>query len=230
MNIKKIDIKTTFEKKFDWHYDPTLTDTNDAPYIGVLNGIDFEKFSNFVIDLCSHQDPITSRRGWSAYLDNDFKNVDPDTYKDKDDTFLSLMNTWQQSNCNKYNSCYYEFYDNELQEFEQIIKNSFTDLVGDIKDCFIRVSVKPPMTGLILHADTYNSYSRKHNVDTDNIVRYITTIEPWEWGHYLLIGNECIHQWKSGETYQIKPNVFHCTGNFGFNPKILLTITGHKRK
>ena len=57
----------------------------------------------------------------------------------------------------------------------------------------------------------------------------VTFIDDWEWGHYTLVGNEVLHQYQAGQTYQIKPNIFHCSGNMGFNPQITMNITGTKK-
>ena len=108
---------------------------------------------------------------------------------------------------------------------EQPLMEAYQNKFGEIAQSQLRIYVKPPMTALGLHADTFGSYQRQHTKE-QSVFRALTFVEDWEWGHYTLIGNEVCHQYKAGDTVQVKPNVFHCVGNMGFNPQITMNITG----
>ena len=224
--MKKIDIKETFEKHFPWHYDPLSKNNDDCPELGNVN-FESKGLVEHVFKLCETQDIQNSGRGWSHYFKNG--EIQQSIIDSRDEGFKKLFEVWQNSNWNMDNSCYYEFHDEELGDFYKPLLDSYQTSFGTIDKHQLRVFVKPPMSALGLHADTYGSFSRKHNIDPSIIFRAFTVVEDWEWGHYTLIGNHVLHQYKSGESYRIKPNVFHLSGNFGFNPLITMNITGVRR-
>lgn len=220
--MNRIDIKKEFSSLFDWHYDP-LSKQDDCPALGRIK-FDFKALSDHVLRLCENQDPKTSGKGFSHYIrDNAIRH---EVIDDRDDKFKKLFDTWIKSNWTLDNSCFYEFHDNELGDFHGPLLQAYEDAFGKIKNTQLRVFVKQPMTALGLHADTFGTYRRKYDVQEDKVFRAMTFVDDWEWGHYTLIGNEVVHQYQAGDTVQIKPNVFHCSGNMGFNPQITMNITG----
>jgi hypothetical protein len=219
----RIDIKKHFEKHFPWHYDPLATETNDCPVLGKLD-FDYKSLTEHVFKLCETQDIKTSGKGWSHYFEDG--KVKQSVIESRDEDFKKLFEVWQKANWTLENSCYYEFHNEELGDFYQPLLQAYENKFGKINLHQLRIFVKPPMTALGLHADTYGSFSRKHNVQPSKIFRSFTLVEDWEWGHYNLIGNNVLHQYEAGESYRINPNVFHLSGNLGFNPLITMNITG----
>ena len=211
---------------FPWHYDALSSQKQDCPALGTLD-FDFKPLVEHIYELCEKQDPKTSGKGFSHYFENN--KIKEELIKSRDHKFKKLFDTWIKSNWTMDNSCYYEFHDAELNDFYRPLLDAYENTVGTIQNAQLRVFVKPPMTALGLHADTFGTYKRKHNVKENEVFRAMTFIEDWEWGHYTLIGNEVLHQYKAGDTYQIQPNVFHCSGNMGFNPQITMNITGTKK-
>lgn len=221
----RVDFKKHFEKYFPWHYDALAKDTKDCPAMGNLE-LDYKSIAEHVIDLCKTQDPKNNGRGWDYYFKDG--KVREEVIADRPEGFQKMFEVWQKTGWTKDNSCFYEFQDQEMGDYYKVIVDAYQEKYGELRNTQLRVFLKPPMTALGLHCDTYNSYSRKHNADPSSIFRVFTLVEDWQWGHYNLIGNDIIHQHKAGDCYLIKPNVFHLSGNLGFNPMITMNITGIK--
>ena len=214
-----------FDDIFPWHYNPMTTDHNDCPSLPDLE-FDFDLLVNKVLELCNEQgDPRRNQRGFSYYLDDDL-NIDPSKFQDRDKKFQRLMSLWKESGWTADNSCFWEFHDEEIGEFYQPLLSKYRELYPNVKNAQIRVVVKPPMTALGLHADTYGTFTRKYNVDKDQVFRVVTFAQDWDWGHYFLMGNHVCHQYTAGTSYRVQPNVWHLTANNGINPKVTITYTG----
>ncbi len=223
--MEVIDIESKFSKHFDWHFDPLKKDHNDCPDLGVMP-FDYKSLSSHFIEKCSSQDRKANGKGWDYYFENG--NLRQDIIESKSEGFQELFQVWLDTGWTHENSCYFEFWDEDLEDFYQPLLDAYFEFVGELKHTQIRLFIKPPMTTLGLHADTYNSYCRKHSINTDQVFRVQTFVEDWEWGHYNLIGNHVCHQYNAGQSQQIKQNVFHLSGNFGFNPMCTMNITGVK--
>jgi len=182
----------------------------------------------YVLQQCSKQDVKKSGKGFSHYFENG--TIREDVIEERDEKFKKQFETWIKCNWNLDNSCFYEFHDEELEDFYKPLIDAYHTKFGEIKHSQLRVYVKPPMTALGLHADTYSAFCRKNQCEVDNVFRSLTFVEDWQWGHYTLIGNNVCHQYKAGDSYQVKPNVFHCSGNMGMNPQITMNITGILQK
>ena len=224
--MQRIDFKDHFNKDFPGHYNPLL-DIVECPNIGKLD-LNFESLANDVIEMCKNHDLQDPNKGWSYYFKDG--KLRQDVIDNKPESFKKMFQAWQDSNWTLENSCFYELHDEELLDWYPRICDAYQNKYGEHKNIQIRVFVKPPMTALGLHCDTYASYSRKYNVEVDDIFRAFTLVENWQWGHYVLLGNQVIHQYTAGDSYQIKPNVFHCVANIGFNPQITMNFTGIKER
>lgn len=221
--MNTVDIKSEFGELFPWHYDPLDKHTNDCPALGKIK-FDFSSMTDHVIKMCESQDPKTSGKGFGHYFYNG--EIDKKLVASRDRKFQKLFEVWQKSNWTMDNSCYYEFHDQELGDFYQPLIDAYQEKFGEIRHKQLRVFVKPPMTALGLHADTYGTYCRQFECEPEQVFRALTFVEDWQWGHYTLIGNTVCHQYTAGDSFHIKPNVFHCSGNIGFNPQITMNITG----
>ena len=87
---------------------------------------------------------------------------------------------------------------------------------------------QPPGKFIPWHRDSYNNYRRnfaKVSDDTE-VIRYLVQLNDWNWGHYVAVGNDVIHQYKMGDIHCWPEGIYHCTGNAGLWPRYCLTITG----
>jgi len=78
------------------------------------------------------------------------------------------------------------------------------------------------------HRDSYNNYRRnfaKVGDDTE-VIRYLVQLNDWQWGHYVSVGNDVIHQYKKGDIHCWPEGIYHSTANAGYWPRYSLTITG----
>ena len=53
---------------------------------------------------------------------------------------------------------------------------------------------QPPGKAIPWHRDSYNNYRRnfaKVSDDTE-VIRYLVQLNDWNWGHYVLVGNDVI--------------------------------------
>lgn len=201
------------------------TDHDDAPRLPRLN-FDFDALVKKVYKLCELQgDPRKNNRGFSYYLDDQLA-IDNSKFLDRDETFKKMMSLWTDTGWNADNSCFWEFHDTELEEFYEPLLSEYSLLYPNVKNSQIRVFAKPPMTALGLHADTYGSFTRKYDVPKEKVFRVFTFAQDWDWGHYFLLGNHVCHQYTAGDSYRIKPNVWHLSANNGVNMKITINFTG----
>lgn len=222
----RVNFKDKFNKYFPWHYDPLKLDHNDYQDYGQLV-FDFTSLADFAFEQCKYQNRIDNKKGFRTYY-NDDHSFDYDALTLKSDAAKEMIQTWIDSGWTLENSCYYEFHDEELGDFYKPLLNAYFEKWGELKNPMLRLFVKPPMTALGLHCDTYNTFTKKYNCSTDNVIRIHTFIEDWQWGHYTLIGNHVCHQYTAGQSQRISENIFHCSGNIGFNPLITMNITGIK--
>ena len=87
---------------------------------------------------------------------------------------------------------------------------------------------QPPGKFIPWHRDSYNNYRRnfaKVGDDTE-VIRYLVQLNDWQWGHYVSVGNDVIHQYKKGDIHCWPEGIYHSTANAGYWPRYSLTITG----
>lgn len=216
---KKFSLKDKFSDVAPWHYDATKKEP--IPDLGNVK-FDYESMCDWLIERCDWQ-PKDAKRGIGRYFTDGKVNLS--MIQDKEKAFKKLFDVWMKSNWNLENSTYFEFYDEELGDFYQPLMEAYQDKFGEILNPQLRVFVMAPMQHLGLHFDTFGTYRDKHHIKGP-IFRAMTFVSDWEWGHYSLVGNNVLHQYKAGDTVHIQQNVPHCGGNLGFNPKITMNITG----
>ena len=87
---------------------------------------------------------------------------------------------------------------------------------------------QPPGKFVPWHRDSYNNYRRNHAKVSDDteVIRYLVQLNDWQWGHYVSVGNDVIHQYKMGDIHCWPEGIYHATGNAGLWPRYCLTITG----
>lgn len=77
----------------------------------------------------------------------------------------------------------------------------------------------------------FNFYVRKYHVSDPKLVRrYLIFMEDWIWGHYFLVGNSVVHQWRAGDVITWPHRMRHVSANVGLTPKLTLQVTGVYRE
>jgi len=188
----------------EWHYDSQST----QPCAQRLKKIDFE---------------------WSLLQDYSKKILaSPASFEIKLETTrfssplsVSLNQAYEEAGYKRGLSEYYEVGTPELNKICQPILKQIPLLNPEV-----RLFIQTPGQAIPLHVDAYESYSLRSEISYDKIVRHVVFIEDWDWGHYLLIGNDSIHQWQAGDSYRIDRGVWHCSANCGLSPKLTMSITG----
>jgi len=102
--------------------------------------------------------------------------------------------------------------------------NNFVKLGIDPATVLVRLLEYTPGNMLPLHSDGMEGFRRLYN--KRNARRFFVAVSDWDWGHVLQAHDNIISHWKTGDTWEIKPDVFHCSANFGISNKYTLTITG----
>lgn len=83
---------------------------------------------------------------------------------------------------------------------------------------------------LPLHIDSYISYRKMFNVETEDVWRCIVFLEDWKSGHYFEIDGVGHLNWCRGDYVVWNNDVPHYAGNFGIEPRYTMQITGTQRR
>ena len=201
------------KENFDWHYDPANT-TPDVQYVG--------KFVS---------DPVSLLR--------DGVNACKDALRDRDKyDEVSIKG----KPYNKEAAEIMEGYHNDLTRAGYTSHNTggrqsrenlhhVMHLMAERSGLWnpqIMFLEQPPGKFVPWHRDSYNNYRRNHAKVSDDteVIRYLVQLNDWQWGHYVSVGNDVIHQYSLGDIHCWKEGIYHCTGNAGLWPRYCLTITG----
>jgi len=103
-------------------------------------------------------------------------------------------------------------------------KKNFALLGIDPDNVLIRLLEYKPGQMLPLHSDGMEGFRRLYG--KANPRRFFVAVSPWDWGHVLQAHDNLISHWNTGDTWEIKPDVWHCSANFGIKNKYTFTITG----
>ena len=111
------------------------------------------------------------------------------------------------------------------KELNRLIgKDNFKLLGIDPDNVLVRLLEYKPGNMLPLHSDGMEGFRRLYG--KQNARRFFVAVSDWDWGHVLQAHDNIISHWKTGDTWEIKPGVFHCSANFGIKNKYTFTITG----
>lgn len=197
------------KKNFKWHYDPASTHS-DLTYVG--------RFVN---------------KKMQTYIDEAVKSFTPDDNYDEV--------SFKGKPYNKEAEEIMEGYHNDLKTAGFTSENTGGRQTRSLPNFFhimaessglwnpqIMFLEQPPGKCIPWHRDSYNNYRRNHaKVDDDvEVIRYLVQLNDWNWGHYVLVGNDVIHQYKMGDIHCWPEGIYHATGNVGYWPRYCLTITG----
>ena len=134
---------------------------------------------------------------------------------------------------NEHNSYEYNYgitQEHNSQLIELLGDKVFTKLNIDKQTASVRLLEYKPGNGIPLHIDSYNAFRDRNNLaeGEGSIHRYFIAVSPWSWGHFLQVHDNVIHHWRPGYVCEIPNNVFHLSVNYGIEPKLSLTLTGHR--
>ena len=220
MKINKYwnDYKKKFSKK--WHFNPKNKKSKDFIFIKNLK-YDYKKLNEQIRKLEKKTDEKSV-----VQSDKKFKNL-------KLNKRIQAFKDWG--------------YLEDQTKFTQLFSSDHPKLFKKFLDLSklsnATASIIKQYPGNILpwHYDTHVTFKNmiKNNKELKNkkVIRYMIFLTDWDWGHYFAIGNNIIHQWKSGDMITWDPFMHHCGSNAGMVPKITLNITGfiekdslHKKK
>jgi hypothetical protein len=114
---------------------------------------------------------------------------------------------------------------------------TYSDLFPEIFDSLLAVSGLANPIGSVIHQkpgstipwhfDTFAFYVQKFRInDPKSVRRQLIFLEDWSWGHYLLIGNSVVHQWRAGDVISWPYGMRHLSANAGLTPKLTVQVTG----
>lgn len=86
-----------------------------------------------------------------------------------------------------------------------------------------RIQEQKPGRITIPHVDLYTSVKKNHNIEKDQLLRLWIPLEDAKFGHLLLVGEETLDNFKSGEIYDWD-NEMHTGINAGFDPRYTLLV------
>lgn len=198
------------KENFDWHFDPASKEV-DVQYVGRFVK---ENLADVVANTASQftQD--------DAYDEVSFKG------KPYNDEAAEIMegyhNDLTRAGFTTYNTGGNQRRDDLPEEFHKMAE------LSGLKDPQIMFLEQPPGRSIPWHRDSYNNYRRNFAKvgDDAEVIRYLVQLNDWNWGHYVLIGNTPIHQYRIGDIHCWREGVYHATGNVGYWPRYCLTITG----
>ena len=108
------------------------------------------------------------------------------------------------------------------------------DILSFAETLFPRYSVSVikqyPGNTIPSHLDTYYTFCKKNNVNSDDVIRVNIFLENWKTGHYFEINENPVLQWKRGDAIIITTNEYHLSGNMGIVPKYTMQVTGVKNE
>jgi hypothetical protein len=197
------------KENFSWHYDPS-SKQSDVQYVG--------RFIHDKMDL---------------YVQEAVENLSDDDCYDEV--------SFKGKPFNKESAEIMEGYHNDLTRAGYTTHNTggrqtrdlgaFFNMLGQASGLWnpqIMFLEQPPGKFVPWHRDSYNNYRRNHAKVSDDteVIRYLVQLNDWQWGHYVSVGNDVIHQYKMGDIHCWPEGIYHCTGNAGLWPRYCLTITG----
>lgn len=198
------------KENFDWHFDNKKT-VEDVQYVG--------KFCNQAIEKTA-QDFSLTLGDESAFDEVSFKGKPFD--KQAADNMEGYHNDLYVAGFTENNTGGFQTRENLPEIFHKMAELSG---LGNPQVMFL---VQPPGRSIPWHRDSYNNYRRNFAKVSDDVevIRYLVQLNDWNWGHYVLVGNNVLHQYSAGDIHCWREGIYHATGNVGYWPRYALTITG----
>ena len=198
------------KENFDWHFDPSSKEV-DVQYVGRFVKENLaDVVANTALEFTSDD----------AYDEVSFKG------KPYNDEAAEIMegyhNDLTRAGFTSHNTGGNQRRDDLPEEFHRMAEMS------GLKDPQIMFLEQPPGRSIPWHRDSYNNYRRNFAKVGDDVevIRYLVQLNDWQWGHYVSVGNDVLHQYSIGDIHCWKEGIYHATGNVGYWPRWSLTITG----
>ena len=197
------------KENFPWHYDPSSKKT-DLQYVGRFVHKDMEKYVQEAVSRFTADDEYDEVSFKGKPFNEEAKQIMEGYHNDLTNAGFTTHNTGGRQTRN--------------------LPNFFTVMAqaSGLWNPQIMFLEQPPGKCIPWHRDSYNNYRRNFaKVDDDTeVIRYLVQLNDWNWGHYVLVGNDVIHQYKIGDIHCWPEGIYHATGNVGYWPRYCLTITG----
>ena len=198
------------KENFDWHFDPASREV-DVQYVGRFVK---EDLADVVANTASQ---FTTD---DAYDEVSIKGTPYN--KEAAEIMEGYHNDLTRAGFTSHNTGGNQRRDDLPEEFHRMAE------LSGLKDPQIMFLEQPPGRSIPWHRDSYNNYRRnfaKVSDDTE-VIRYLVQLNDWQWGHYVSVGNDVLHQYSIGDIHCWKEGIYHATGNVGYWPRWSLTITG----
>ncbi len=197
------------KKNFPWHYDPS-SNHSDVTYVGRFINDKLEQHVQEAINFFTPDDEYDEVSYKGEPYNEEARIIMEGYHNDLTKAGFTPHNTGGRQTRN--------------------LPGFFT-ILGEASGLWnpqIMFLEQPPGKAIPWHRDSYNNYRRnfaKVSDDTE-VIRYLVQLNDWNWGHYVLVGNDVIHQYKIGDIHCWPEGIYHATGNVGYWPRYCLTITG----
>lgn len=198
------------KENFPWHYDPS-SKQKDVQYVGRFTCDNFEEVVQQAVSRFKPED---------EYDEVSFKG---EPYNDEAKEIMEgYHNDLTRAGFTKHNTGGRQTRDHLPRQLTEMAQKS------GLWNPQIMFLEQPPGKFIPWHRDSYNNYRRNFAKVSDEheVIRYLVQLNDWQWGHYVSVGNDVIHQYQIGDIHCWPEGIYHCTGNAGLWPRYCLTITG----
>lgn len=196
-------------KNFPWHYDPS-SKKSDLQYVGRFVHNDMEKYVQQAVGNFTKKDVYDEVSFKGKPFNKEAEKIMQGYHNDLTTAGFTKHNTGGRQTRN-------------LPNFFHLMAEA-----SGLWNPQIMFLEQPPGKCIPWHRDSYNNYRRNFAKVADDVevIRYLVQLNDWQWGHYVLVGNDVIHQYKIGDIHCWPEGIYHATGNVGYWPRYCLTITG----
>lgn len=199
------------EEKEEWHFDPARIE-NDYSIVGNIKDAveNWEKLVRFGYDM----DLTVEKNSIFDFVRSQNKNDDTE--------IVHVTNLIRSMGYDQESAAQFKTYSDLYPEVFAPLADAF-----DLTNPDFSIIHQRPGWVCPWHYDMFNYYIRKYKVsDPRSIRRYLVFLDDWIWGHYVLVGNSIVHQWRAGDVITWPYRMRHLTANAGLTPKLTLQVTG----
>ena len=163
---------------------------------------------------------------WDIFLRADYNIPDYSciTHQQTDNPDFYNLHGGMPDRYTKYNTTIHQIWWDD----ENLFKELGRLLRIDVKS--ISAIEQPPGQTIPIHRDHFHQIRTKYPHDTRTRVRANIFLQDWKFGHVLQYESKgewyCPTHWKQGEGFMWDDQVYHLSGNSGFQPKYTLQVSG----
>ncbi len=202
-----------------WHFNPEIK-SKDAKYLGRI------RLTRDVVNGAKKSVEKTSLIPAVQLFKKDLLNR---AYEKTDVAWNKMDNI--QAGYNASNTLFKQKYFYENKSMPLWCKKLIS--LSKLRNAYLAVNMNPPGSTNPWHHDTYQGILKK-NLDPKNnfktVMRILIFVDPWQWGHFLQVGNEVISHWKRGDVYSWDSDRYHLATNSGITSRYTIAITGFADK